>query len=432
MPITPTTPGTVPPTTTLGKLAVGQAALKAIVDEEKNQAGDDQEKNQDVDVASVLGKVEAKNMTRLEAAVAKNKLDPNLYQTFLSRGLATPADKKAYDKATSNQAKNDLRMKWAKDTLEANKQKLSESGRIWTKEFQRVDTTWGQYLSYGAVCEKYGIVADPDGAIGAGTKYCTKAAKMGGKWSAYDPMGEIPLFLFLNIKYREHLKEMWQMYKKDMAENSGSAPKLGRIVGGAPAAAEVAYKPPDAPPVALPAKPIAALPSGTVTPGTDDDPPANETGVGKLRTPKHSEQMGRALKLKTTRGLVLMKARYMVKMIQTQSDEGWSRMSDETNLGTLVKMVDSNDNEDLEIECFLVDPNFKKKAEHDIARILDKFLLCEPGIKKLEKYCEDMQTFHDSIMKDRTSKGGNARVKVKGKAKTGRRGKRDAVAEDGN
>ena len=197
MPITPTTPGTVPPTTTLGKLAVGQAALKAIVDEEKNQAGDDQEKNQDVDVASVLGKVEAKNMTRLEAAVAKNKLDPNLYQTFLSRGLATPADKKAYDKATSNQAKNDLRMKWAKDTLEANKQKLSESGRIWTKEFQRVDTTWGQYLSYGAVCEKYGIVADPDGAIGAGTKYCTKAAKMGGKWSAYDPMGEIPLFFGL-------------------------------------------------------------------------------------------------------------------------------------------------------------------------------------------------------------------------------------------
>lgn len=87
-----------------------------------------------------------------------------------------------YKQQHTKSDKQQYRMKWLATTLSTLKQK-----KTFHQTWSQVDETQGQYLPYTRIVQEEG---SDDAARRAAALYCSKAAKMGGRWTAFNEMTE--------------------------------------------------------------------------------------------------------------------------------------------------------------------------------------------------------------------------------------------------
>ena len=166
-------------------------------------------------------------MTKLESQLMdfiKSGGDKTLWPTALQSKFArevakgTPLHEKQKALKTYAQ-KSEFKVKWCQKVYDH-----LQEGKKHTHSYRQANIKHGVHYNYGRLCEEYGIHADREKAIQAGTRHATKAIKMGGNWTTKDAMSGELMFFFLRQEYHEEMAEMWEMYEQENgAQEEGEA-----------------------------------------------------------------------------------------------------------------------------------------------------------------------------------------------------------------
>jgi hypothetical protein len=106
-----------------------------------------------------------------------------------------------YSKLADRDEKRIYRETWAKKKFES-----SVQGKRFEQEYQTIDSTLGEYLTFGAVVVKYGGWQWAPAVAGA-KKTAAKCTLLGGKWSMKDEFSGMHMFFGLAEGPRRHLHE---------------------------------------------------------------------------------------------------------------------------------------------------------------------------------------------------------------------------------
>jgi hypothetical protein len=123
---------------------------------------------------------------------------------------ASPDQKKCYAECKGWEAKSQFRLAWADRKL----QTLNVS-RTHCREYQKVDTTKGVYLSFGMLVESFGIHFDREGATKTALRHASKCIHMGGRWTHWDGMAECTEFLKLNREFANVMTDCWRLCEEE-------------------------------------------------------------------------------------------------------------------------------------------------------------------------------------------------------------------------
>ena len=213
------TPPAVPRAAVDADVRKGEEALKAMMATGASTVQPTEDKLNE-EAKQVLKTGELKVYKQLQEAIDKGKVEGPLDQRWRSSDLKIAASKKAYEKCTKFCERTEFKLKWAKRELNRLQTKI-DKGWSSTQEWQRVDTSKGEYLTYGAIAEKYGILADRERALHHAMNYCSKAAKLAGEWCFLEAMSEAPMFLFMKWEFKEDFRKAWSIFSQ--SKSSGDA-----------------------------------------------------------------------------------------------------------------------------------------------------------------------------------------------------------------
>ncbi len=86
-------------------------------------------------------------------------------------------------------------------------------GKQHVKSWRNVDLTRGELMNFGRVVEQYGMHFDSKAAVRCAYSYCSRAAKIGGGWSAFDEMAECMLFMLYRREHHRENVESWKLFE---------------------------------------------------------------------------------------------------------------------------------------------------------------------------------------------------------------------------
>jgi hypothetical protein len=126
-----------------------------------------------------------------------------------------------YSKIANRDEKRLFRESWAKKKFESSLQ-----GKRFEQEYQTIDTTLGEYLTFGAVVIKYGGWHWAPAVAGA-KKTAAKCTLLGGKWSMKDEFSAMHMFLVLQKGHGDIFMKKWlefeeQYNKKENIEGANA------------------------------------------------------------------------------------------------------------------------------------------------------------------------------------------------------------------
>ena len=151
-------------------------------------------------------------MQELDEALSAGKLHlhSNLGKAFRRAHAKGPASEAYANLGNDLVAKGQFRLNWAKEM----KATLMLKIRTHEESYSEIDENLGTYVCFGRVVEAYGSNFDRETAVKSAQRYCLKCCKMGGKWTMYDHMAEILLFLLLERKHSEVMLQKWGLFEK--------------------------------------------------------------------------------------------------------------------------------------------------------------------------------------------------------------------------
>lgn len=155
-----------------------------------------------------LSKSDTKFAEQLKSALSSGKVDITgaLGQRFQRAFRPGAPGYEAFKQQRSMQDKATFRLEWAKKEYE----KLTVSkthGRQW----EHVDQEKGTYLPFRVIARKEGGGSDD---VESATRYCTKCARMQGKWISWNAMTERYEFLYIRRQHVEIYKESWRLFEE--------------------------------------------------------------------------------------------------------------------------------------------------------------------------------------------------------------------------
>jgi hypothetical protein len=126
-----------------------------------------------------------------------------------------------YDKCAGRPAQQAFKLAWAKEEYEK-MQKTKTHSQTW----RMVDTTRGEYMSFGMVVKREGGWKDSS-AISAATRYCQKASVMGKPWTVWNSMTERYDYLYISKLFVQDFEQSWSSFttwtKSESSEPEGTA-----------------------------------------------------------------------------------------------------------------------------------------------------------------------------------------------------------------
>ena len=122
-----------------------------------------------------------------------------------------------YDKCVGRPAQQAFKLAWAKEEYEK-VQKAKTHSQTW----RLVDTTRGEYLSFGMLVKREGGWKDSS-AISAATRYCQKACVMGKPWTVWNAMTERYDYLYISKLFVQDFEQSWSSFTT-WTKSEGSEP----------------------------------------------------------------------------------------------------------------------------------------------------------------------------------------------------------------
>ena len=130
-----------------------------------------------------------------------------------------------YNKLVGRPAQQAFKLEWAAQDYEKAQQSKKKS-TVW----RMVDTTKGEYMSFGMVVKREGGWKD-ESAILAATKYCQKADFMGPPWVIRNAMTERNDFLYHSKQFVQDFEQSWGTYTESKAAGGDGAGGDSRGLG---------------------------------------------------------------------------------------------------------------------------------------------------------------------------------------------------------
>ncbi len=119
----------------------------------------------------------------------------------------TPGHKE-YQLCVSREEKRKFRENWAKEKYKDHVVKKNKE-----ESFDTVDTTKGEYLTFGAIVVALGGWGWQP-AIDGAKKLCMKCCRLGGQWVDHDDFTEMPMFLKLSKQHTDIFRRKWSQYEE--------------------------------------------------------------------------------------------------------------------------------------------------------------------------------------------------------------------------
>lgn len=155
---------------------------------------------------SETGGKNSKLLDGLEGAVSTNTVDSRgpLAQRLMREMKGNKEMQEKWKAAKGNEEKAAFRLEWAK-------MKLQEVRVVCQRfrSFQTVDETLGEYMPLMKIIGEEG---GDKTAVTAGLKYAIKCARMGGRWTLWNPMTERTEFLYLRKIYKTVFTNAWNQF----------------------------------------------------------------------------------------------------------------------------------------------------------------------------------------------------------------------------
>ena len=202
-----------------------------------------------------IGKNDKKIRAALEQVLATGKFDPRSgYGNKFRTALNNDADQKRLYDNMSKDAARDLRLNWAKTTLDSIVKKKTT-----TTEWSKSDKDKYRYRTFGAMVKDFGGWRDQS-AIDGASRAAMKCILMGPPWVDTHPQSEMATFAILDKSWQEVFSQRWSETREGWSNAVGS---------GRPAA-------PSAPRPAAPSAPQPAIAAAAakVDPTCDEEAPA--------------------------------------------------------------------------------------------------------------------------------------------------------------
>ena len=164
-----------------------------------------------------LGKKDQDLEEKLQAALKDDNVDVRspLGQKFARQHSAGEA-KLTYMERKSYAQKKAFRLEWARSQYAQLQEK-----KQYSRAYQRIDTTKGRYLPFARIVAEEGADA---AALKAALKYCSKSARMGGRWVSFNAMTERWEYLYVSREFVQNFKESWTMYRTQIKEGCQPPP----------------------------------------------------------------------------------------------------------------------------------------------------------------------------------------------------------------
>ena len=238
-------------------------------------------------------------------------------QYLAAKPKSEQTDYKAMDRAKSEE----YRVEW----LRLQFKEFKES-KVYSKSWQRVDTTKGEYMPFGRIVVEEGGWEDEEAIKGATNLTCQCLA-MGGNWLMTNPQTKRVMFLRLSFMWQEHFSETWDHFQEDF----GARTAVKRELEGA---IEVQT-------------PLKKSKLGVAT-GGKADANANGKGTGDDTVPpgappppKEKDKLAMALPI-----AIKSRTKYLAAMSlgmtivdQIEREEAWDWAKNEQNRGSLTKAI---------------------------------------------------------------------------------------------
>ena len=136
-----------------------------------------------------------------------------LAQRFAREHRAKKELGEAYKQCAGTAAKRAFRQHWALQQY-----KKESQLRLYNEEYQRVDTSKGQYLPFAVIVEREGFAVDPVGAVQAAIHMATRCSELGGNWVQHNPFTNRVEFLRLERQHHEIFTKSWSMMTKSRTD----------------------------------------------------------------------------------------------------------------------------------------------------------------------------------------------------------------------
>ena len=167
-----------------------------------------EESDAKIDDAALLGLGcrEAQFLNNLQDALKGGAIGSAPYQEMLRE--LDEKDKKKFKAGTSSQ-KEEFKLDWCKRELE----KFTAS-KLHTREWRRIDSEIGTYMTVERLCEEYGWWVNRVKAATAATNYAAKACSLGGKWISWCSWSKSWQVLFVKKSHTETFEQSWALFEK--------------------------------------------------------------------------------------------------------------------------------------------------------------------------------------------------------------------------
>ena len=302
-------------------------------------------------------------------------------QRFAREHMKGSTEHENYHQCGTREEKKTFRENWAKKRFQD-----YTVGKEFDKSFSSIDTTLGEYMTFGATVIKYGGWTWSPAVTGA-LSTAAKCTALGGKWISIDEFSGLPMFFVLQRQHAEIFAKKWSEFEKHRTETRGT-PK-------------VAPNDKDKQDEATTPEPKAKAKAKAKAKGKGaaavEPPSASKKGVPKAKakaalhscldglTEKDLEK--RSLQVKTQLQKAKMAAVTLVQHVQNRPE--YARFNNDSNVGVLGKAIDAMEKSvtSFGTELFFQDLKFLKiKYGHDYCKSLKDFVQAvEPHLENVIK-----------------------------------------------
>ena len=151
-------------------------------------------------------------------------------QRFAREHMKGSAEHEKYHQCGTREEKKTFRENWAKKRFQD-----YTVGKAFDKSFSSIDTTLGEYMTFGATVIKYGGWTWSPAVTGA-LSTAAKCTALGGKWISIDEFSGLPMFFVLQRQHADIFAKKWSEFEKHLealctgALNCDDYDDVGRVI----------------------------------------------------------------------------------------------------------------------------------------------------------------------------------------------------------